>query len=88
MGEARLKKEVLEFLLELINAYPGRTADFYIPIVAGMFGLRDRAVSEYLRLLHLSGDVTVRDGRFYPASEAPNIQKPRRRVLIMVMDYE
>lgn len=82
-------REVMDFTLQLVREYPGKTADFYIPIVARMFGLRDKTVSGCLRLLHLSGDLIVRDGRFYPAPEPTELpKKPKKKVLVMVMEYE
>jgi len=60
------REEAIQYLKDLITAYPGRKADFYIPIVAAKIGVTTRKVSEYLKLLHEAGEIVVVNDRFYP----------------------
>jgi hypothetical protein len=62
-------KEVDSYIVDFIRINPGRMAHLIVPHVATKFGLKPKTVSERLKALHEDKQITIRDGRFYPAKE-------------------
>jgi CRISPR/Cas system-associated endoribonuclease Cas2 len=77
-----IRERTITYLLDLIKAYPGRMADFYIYQVSKEFHLKPKTVSEYLRILHQSGEIIERQARFYPKDFKFGDEEKKEQILL------
>jgi len=80
------REEAINYLEELIKAYPGQRADFYIPRVCAEVGVSSKKVSEYLRLLHESGKIQLINDKFYPAGAKAEDLNYHEKTLLAWLD--
>jgi DNA-binding transcriptional ArsR family regulator len=83
---AHTRKEAIQFLLNLIQSYPGRAADFYISEIIKAYGVRRQTASEYLRDLGEAGMIEVHGIRIYPKGQSLTEEEKTERLLLEYLE--